>query len=150
MKFHHIAATAGAALALSACGALTPFGDRSALIYEPSGCEAQELDIYFAEGQAALTQPALQLIQMTGERLQGCQIDQVEVIGLASSTGDSASNLTLSERRARTVAEALTDAGWPAPRFTLAAGGDTGATTDGGLAEPLRRRTVVVVHARPQ
>ena len=28
--------------------------------------------------------------------------------------------------------------------------GDTGATTDSGLAEPLRRRTVVVIHARPR
>ena len=142
---------AAAALAVAAvAGCANGPGGRPALIADTAGCAEQRLDIYFDEGQARLTQPARQLIAMTGERLQGCNVERVEVIGLASSTGDSASNLTLSERRARTVAEALTDAGWPAPGFTLAAGGDTGATTDGGLAEPLRRRTVVVVHARPR
>ena len=141
---------AATALAVSGCGTGAMFGERSELIYEPSGCVEQRLDIYFDEGQARMTQPAQQMIAMTGERLQGCRIEGVDVIGLASSTGDSASNLTLSERRARAVADALADAGWPSPEFTLSAGGDTGATTDSGLAEPLRRRTVVVVHARPR
>ena len=148
MKRLFVVAAAG--LAVSACGTGAMFGERSELIYEPSGCVEQRLDIYFDEGQARMTQPAQQMIAMTGERLQGCRIEGVDVIGLASSTGDSASNLTLSERRARAVADALADAGWPSPEFTLSAGGDTGATTDGGLAEPLRRRTVVVVHARPR
>lgn len=126
------------------------FNERSDLIYEPSACTEQRLDVYFDEGQARMTQPAQQLIAMTGERLEGCIVDRVEVIGLASATGGSAANVTLSERRAETVARAMQDAGWPAPTFTLAAGGDTGATTASGLAEPLRRRTVVVVHARPR
>ena len=141
---------AAAGLAVSACGTGAMFGERSELIYEPSGCVEQRLDIYFDEGEARIARPAQEMIAMTGERLQGCRIEGVDVIGLASSTGDSASNLTLSERRARAVADALADAGWPSPEFTLSAGGDTGATTDGGLAEPLRRRTVVVVHARPR
>ena len=141
---------AAAGLAVSACGTGAMFGERSELIYEPSGCVEQRLDIYFDEGEARIARPAQEMIAMTGERLQGCRIEGVDVIGLASSTGDSASNLTLSERRARAVADALANAGWPSPEFTLSAGGDTGATTDGGLAEPLRRRTVVVVHARPR
>ena len=139
-----------AALGVSACGTGAMFGERSELIYEPSACTEQRLDVYFDEGQARMTQPAQQMIAMTGERLEGCTIDRVEVIGLASATGGSAANMTLSERRAQTVAEAMQDAGWPAPTFTLSAGGDTGATTATGLAEPLRRRTVVVVHARPR
>lgn len=151
MKRFQIAATAGMALAVSACGSGALFGDRSELIYEPSACTAQELDIYFDEGQARLTPPARELIRLTGERLQGCQVDRVEVIGLASATGDSRSNQTLSERRAERVIEALRDAGWPRPEFVqTAAAGDAGAVTESGLAEPMRRRTVVVVHARPR
>ena len=149
MKRLSIAAV-GAALAVSACGSNGLFRDRSELIAEPTGCTEQRLDIYFEEGEAGIARPAQELIAMTGERLQGCRVEGVDVIGLASSTGDSASNLTLSERRARAVADALIAAGWPSPTFTLSAAGDAGATTDGGLAEPLRRRTEVVIHARPQ
>lgn len=142
---------AAAALAVAAvAGCANGPGGRPALIADTAGCAEQRLDIYFDEGQARLTQPAQQMIAMTGERLQGCRVERVEVIGLASATGSPARNMTLSERRAQVVATALRDAGWPAPEFMLAAGGDSGATTDGGLAEPLRRRTVVVVHARPQ
>lgn len=143
-------AAAGVAMTVSACGSSGLFRDRSELIAEPSGCAEQRLDVYFDEGQAGLTPPARQMIAMTGERLQGCIVDRVEVIGLASATGGAAANMTLSERRAQTVAEAMQDAGLPTPTFTLSAAGDAGAVTDGGLAEPLRRRTVVVVHARPQ
>lgn len=148
MKFSYMAAAL--AVSVSACGPSALFGERSDLIYEPSACVEQRLDVYFDEGQARMTEPARQLIAMTGERIEGCVVDRVEVIGLASATGGSAANMTLSERRAQTVAEAMQDAGWPAPTFTLSAGGDAGATTAGGLAEPLRRRTVVVVHARPR
>ena len=148
MKRLFVVAAAG--LAVSACGTGAMFGERSELIYEPSGCVEQRLDIYFEEGEARIARPARDMIAMTGERLQGCRVEGVDVIGLASSTGDPASNLSLSERRARAVADALISAGWPSPTFTLSAAGDAGATTDGGLAEPLRRRTEVVIHARPQ
>ena len=143
-------AVVGAAMMVSACGSGGLFRDRSELIADTAGCTEQRLDIYFEEGEARIARPAQQMIALTGERLQGCRIEGVDVIGLASSTGDSASNLTLSERRARAVADALIAAGWPSPTFTLSAAGDAGATTDGGLAEPLRRRTEVVIHARPQ
>lgn len=151
MKIFHMAAIGGAAITLAACGAAAPFGDRSALIYEPSACAAQEIDVYFEEGRATLTPPAREMIRMTGERLQGCHVERVEVIGLASATGDSRSNQALSERRAEQVIEALRNAGWPRPEFVqTAAAGDAGAVTESGLAEPMRRRTVVVVHARPR
>ncbi len=143
-------AVVGVAMTVSACGSGGLFRDRSELIADTAGCTEQRLDIYFEEGEARIARPAQEMIALTGERLQGCRIEGVDVIGLASSTGDAASNLTLSERRARTVADALIAAGWPSPTFTLSAAGDAGATTDGGLAEPLRRRTEIVIHARPQ
>jgi len=148
MRFR-IAAAAVAALVVSGCGA-NGLWDRSELIADTAGCTEQRLDIYFEEGEARIARPAQELIALTGERLQGCRVEGVDVIGLASSTGDSASNQTLSERRAQAVADALIEAGWPSPTFTLSAGGDAGAATDGGLSEPLRRRTEIVIHARPR
>ena len=49
---------AAAALAVSGCGTGAMFGERSELIYEPSACVEQRLDVYFDEGQARMTQPA--------------------------------------------------------------------------------------------
>jgi outer membrane protein OmpA-like peptidoglycan-associated protein len=74
----------------------------------------------------------------------------VKVTGLASSTGDVATNLSLSERRATAVAEALVAAGWPTPAFEVGAVGDAGAVTADGTNEPMRRRTEVVVDAAPR
>ncbi|MEH6664658.1 MAG: OmpA family protein [Brevundimonas sp.] len=139
-------AAVGAALAVAGCS----FAGRDALVTDPAGCAEQRLDIYFEEGEARIARPARDLIALTGQRLQACRIEGVEVIGLASATGDPARNLTLSERRATAVADAMREAGWPAPQFTLSAAGEAGAMTGDGLAEPLRRRTVIVVRARPR
>lgn len=145
------AVAAGLAVAgLGACETGAPFRDRADLVAPPPACVEQRVDIYFAENQARLTDPARQLIDLTGQRLAACQVDRVEVIGLASATGASAHNQTLSEQRAHVVADAIREAGWPAPEFALAAVGDEGALTETGLAEPLRRRTEVVIHARPR
>ncbi|MCG2663645.1 MAG: OmpA family protein, partial [Brevundimonas sp.] len=56
----------------------------------------------------------------------------------------------LCRSRARTGAEARNAAGLPSPVFDVHAAGDAGATTAGGAAEPLRRRTEVVVDAHPR
>ncbi len=116
---------------------------------EPSACAARRFDIYFAEDQATLTDAARTAIGLTATQLQGCRITMVRVLGLASSTGGADANQALSEQRALAVAEALTAAGWPTPAFELSAAGDQGATTASGLAEPLRRRTEVLVEASP-
>ena len=124
--------------------------DRSELVAEPSACSTKRFEVYFAENEARLTNPALQAIGLTATQLQGCDIKRVQVLGLASATGDVASNLSLSERRAVAVAEALAAAGWPTPAFELGAVGDAGATTTAGANEPLRRRTEVLVEAAPR
>ena len=87
---------------------------------------------------------------MTATQLQGCDIRAVRVMGLADARGGQAANLSLSERRARTVAEALTGAGWPAPVLDVMAGGDTGAADADGVRAPMRRRTEVLVEAAPR
>ncbi|MFC5344786.1 OmpA family protein [Brevundimonas staleyi] len=143
-----VLAMGAAAVALAGCSSMGTPG-RDALVAEPSACAAKRFDIYFAEDQAQLTDAARTAIGLTATQLQGCRINTVKVLGLASSTGSADANQALSERRALAVAEALTAAGWPAPAFELAAAGDQGATTATGVAEPLRRRTEVLVEAAP-
>ena len=142
-----VLAAAIAAVALAGCST-TP--GRDALVAEPSACAAKRFDVYFAEDQAQLTDAARTAIGLTATQLQGCEIRTVKVLGLASSTGNAEANQALSERRALAVAEALAAAGWPAPAFELEAAGDQGATTATGIAEPLRRRTEVLVDAAPR
>lgn len=137
-----------AAVTLAGCSTLRA-PSRDELVTEPSACAAKRFDIYFAEDQATLTDAARTAIGLTATQLQGCKINTVRVLGLASSTGSADANQALSEQRALAVAEALTAAGWPTPAFELTAAGDEGATTASGVAEPLRRRTEVLVEASP-
>ncbi|WP_295707933.1 OmpA family protein [uncultured Brevundimonas sp.] len=136
-----------AAGVLSGCATGAP--TREALVAETPQCAAHRFDIYFAEGQARLTPDAAQAIALAGERMRPCRIETVRVLGLADATGASEANLSLSQQRARTTAQALAAAGFPTPAFDVAAGGDQNAVTDAGAAEPLRRRTEIVIAARP-
>lgn len=140
---------AGLILTVAGCST-SGFRNRSDLVVEPSACTEKRFEVYFAESEARLTEPARQAIGLTAAQLQGCDIRKVQVLGLASATGDTAANLSLSERRAVAVAEALTAAGWPAPVFDVEAAGDTGAVVASGAQEPMRRRTEVLVDAVPR
>ncbi|WP_292108775.1 OmpA family protein [Brevundimonas sp.] len=143
-----LAMAALAALATTGCG-LTRGIERDALVAETSPCAPQRFEVYFAEGEARLTNPALQALGLTATRLQGCAIRRVQVLGLADPSGAPEANLDLSERRAVAVREALTAAGWPAPAFELGAGGESGALAASGAVQPMRRRTEVLVDAAP-
>lgn len=133
---------------LSACQTAAP--TREALVAETPQCAAHRFDIYFAEGQARLNAEAAEAIRLAGERMRPCRIETVRVLGLADATGGADANLSLSQQRARTTAQALAAAGFPTPAFDVAAGGDQNAVTDAGAAEPLRRRTEIVIDARPR
>lgn len=135
------------ALGLTGCGTLGA-RDRSELVVEPQACVQTTLPIYFAESEAGLTGPARELIRTTADELRHCSIQRVRVIGLASATGSAERNLSLSERRAETVASALAEAGLPAPAFDIEAAGEAGAA-DGGISEPVRRRVEVIIEAAP-
>lgn len=143
---------AGLAVLAGIAGACTthPFATTKPLVATPSPCGERKFDVYFADSQAGLTQAARQAISLTATALQSCEIRSVRVTGLADARGGAAANLTLSQRRARAVAEALTSAGWPAPVFDVEAAGSEGAANAAGVAEPLRRRTEVVVEAVPR
>lgn len=144
-----IGLAAGALGALAACSG-NPFAEPRPLVAAPSACGTQRFDVYFADSQAGLTPAARQAISLTATALQACSIRSVKVTGLADARGGAAANLSLSQRRAQAVAEALEAAGWPAPVFEVEAAGSQGAASAGGVAEPLRRRTEVVVEAAPR
>ena len=135
------------ALGLAGCETLG-MRDRSDLVVDPQVCVHTTLPVYFAEGEAGLTDPARETIESAAQTLGHCSIQAVRVIGLASATGSAAQNQTLSERRAQTVAAALAGAGLPAPAFEIEAVGQQGAVED-GVSEPVRRRVEVIIEAVP-
>jgi outer membrane protein OmpA-like peptidoglycan-associated protein len=139
-----------AAIAVAGCAATPGVRDRSELVAEPGACTLQRFDVYFRDSEAGLTEAARHAIGLTATQLQGCEIRKVDVIGLADARGGSTANLSLSQRRALAVAEALEAAGWPSPAFTLVGAGDAGSVTAGGANEPMRRRTEVLVDAAPR
>jgi len=144
-------AASGLILALLA-GCSTPgvYKKRSDLVSDPAACAARRFEVYFAQDQARLTTAAREAISLTATQLQGCDVTRVQVLGLADArSGTAAVNQSLSERRARSVAEALAAAGLPAPAFEVAAAGAEGAVIN-GVNDPLRRRTEVVIEAQPR
>lgn len=149
MRFASLVTATALIAALSAC-ASGRGPARDTIVASPTDCQPQTFEVYFAEGEARLTDTARQVIGMTATHLQGCDIQRVQVIGLADATGTASVNQSLSQRRATAVAEALAAAGWPTPVFEVAAAGGQGATVAPGIAEPLRRRTEVLVTARPR
>lgn len=144
-------AVAGLTLALLAgCAAPGVYKTRSDLVTNPAACAATRFEVYFDQDQARLTTAAREAISLTASQLQGCDITKVQVLGLADArSGTAAANQSLSERRARSVAEALASAGLPAPAFEVTGAGADGAVVN-GVNDPLRRRTEVLIEAKPR
>lgn len=135
---------------LAGCSAPGAYKTRDALVSNPAACATRRFEVYFDQDQARLTPAARQAIGLTATQLQGCDVTKIQVLGLADArTGTPASNQSLSERRARSVAEALAGVGLPAPAFEVAAAGAEGAVVN-GVNDPLRRRTEVLIEAKPR
>jgi peptidoglycan-associated lipoprotein len=113
-------------------------------------CADFSFPIYFENNSDQLGAAAMQVIGDGAARVRGCDIQRVELLGLADATGSARTNLEISRRRAASVAEALVAAGLPRPAFDIGAAGQSGALTPAGAPEPLRRRTEVVIRARPK
>lgn len=151
MKLILPAVACGLTVALLA-GCATPgvYKKRSDLVSNSAVCAAKQFEVYFDQDQARLTTSAREAISLTATQLQDCTITKVQVLGLADArTGTAAANQSLSERRARSVAEALAAAGLPAPAFEVTGGGADGAKVN-GVNDPLRRRTEVLIEAVPR
>ena len=103
--------------------------------------------VYFDYDKSNLTPQASTLIREAASRALENDIETVVVAGNTDTSGGSAYNQALSERRARAVRDGLIANGVPADRIRLEAFGETNlakATAD-GVREPLNRRADVVI-----
>lgn len=139
-----IAAAGGLLLALAACENLPKI--RMPSIASPPACADFAISIYFEPGSAVVTKEAQALIHSAGARARRCQVSGVDVVGLASVAGDSASNLDLSRNRAATVTAALAANGFEHVDINTTAVGDEGSQTRTGEVRPMRRRVNVAFH----
>ena len=103
--------------------------------------------VYFDYDKSNLTAQASTLIREAAGRALANDIETVVVQGNTDTSGGSAYNQALSERRARVVRDALIANGVPADRVRTEAFGETNlakATAD-GVREPLNRRSDVTI-----
>ena len=138
-------ASAVLTVALGACAPMSGLETRARILAQPS-CSDFFFPIYFAPGSAEVNGSARRVMQAAGRRSQGCRIEAVKAVGLPDpDTSDP--QLALPRERARRVAGALREAGFPAPQFQLSALGEAGETLPGAKT-PRRRADVFVRFAR--
>lgn len=135
-------------LGLGGCAAVPKGRDR--IVRAAPSCRDQTVEIYFEQSSTEVTKEGRAVLRAAAAQSRPCKVTGVDILGLADSVGgDTASNLELSKRRALSVTTALRAAGLPAGEFKVAAVGQAGATTPKGQAQPLRRRTDIVLHLAP-
>jgi peptidoglycan-associated lipoprotein len=134
-----------ALMALAAGCATAPKLQRSSIEQAPPVCQKFTVSIYFEPDSDQLTDEGRAVISQAAGTAQGCQVDQIEVLGLADAAGAPGANLALSQRRAETVTLALTRVGLPTQALQVAAAGQAGSVTPAGETRPLRRRADIVM-----
>lgn len=103
--------------------------------------------VYFDYDKSNLTAQAGDLIREAAARALENDIETVVVQGNTDTSGSSAYNQALSERRARVVRDALVANGVPADRIRVEAYGENNLAkpTADGVREPLNRRSDVTI-----
>jgi len=110
----------------------------------------QSFVVYFEWDKADLTSQASAVIDQAVANIQSeasCATNSVSIAGHTDTSGASAYNQRLSQRRADIVSQALVARGIDVGLITEAAKGETDlakATRD-GVREPLNRRSEVVI-----
>lgn len=141
-----------AGLGLAGCnnGKPAPVAAAHRALAPPSGpqvCIDFSFPIYFETASDRLSPAALSVVNDAAQKVRGCTLGRIDVVGLADAGGTDRVNMAVSRRRAASVATALAAAGLPRPTFDIDAVGASGALTTNGEPEPLRRRTEVVIRA---
>lgn len=116
----------------------------------PPACPTSEFVVYFEWDRSNLNQAALETLDAAVARARECNIANVVVVGHTDTSGSTAYNQGLSERRASVVREALVARGIGAGSITTQARGETelARATRDGVREPLNRRTAVTISFR--
>jgi outer membrane protein OmpA-like peptidoglycan-associated protein len=135
---------AGLTLAAALGGCSTTQG--SQVVRTPNRCVDQTVQVYFEPLSSDLTPEGASVIRAAATSVHGCRISAIDVLGLADAVGAPDANLELSQKRARSVSQALAAAGLPTADMHVTAAGDAGALTASGKSKPLRRRVDVTLH----
>jgi len=103
--------------------------------------------VYFDYDKSNLTAASADLIAETVRRARQFDVERVSVIGNTDTSGSSAYNQALSERRARVVRDALIAQGIPSSIISTNAQGENNLakSTADGVREPLNRRTEITI-----
>lgn len=110
--------------------------------------QARQFVVYFDWDRSTLTAEAQQVVAQAAAYASSGNPTRVLVVGHTDTSGSAAYNLGLSNRRARTVADALVAAGVNGGVISLDGRGETQlarATAD-GVREPLNRRATVDIN----
>ncbi len=114
----------------------------------PPAPVARQFVVYFDWDQSSLTSEANSIIGQAAAYAKSGQPTRVLVVGHADTSGSAAYNVGLSNRRARTVADALVAQGIAGGVVSLDGRGETElarATAD-GVREPLNRRATIDIN----
>jgi SH3 domain-containing YSC84-like protein 1 len=108
----------------------------------PRGTPVDKGEIYFDAGKSDLNADAQQNLNAVAQSLKDNAAWKVQVVGYTDTSGNKASNLLLSKRRADAVKKYLIDQGIDGSRLSTAAGGED---TSGGSNQ--RRVEIVRTNA---
>ena len=118
-------------------------------VVDPVGVDLDPINftVYFDYDKSNLTNQASTLVQEAASRALENDIDTVVVQGNTDTSGSSAYNEALSQRRANVVRDALVANGVSADRIRVEAFGESNLAkpTPDGTREPLNRRSDVTI-----
>jgi len=106
-----------------------------------------QVTVYFDYDKSNLTPEASSLIREAVARSRDFDVDAVRVVGNTDTSGSSAYNQALSERRARVVRDALIAQGIGASMISIEGRGENSLAkpTPDGVREPLNRRSEITI-----
>ena len=115
-----------------------------------AACPTSEFVVYFEWDRSALNQAAAETIDAAVNRARQCNIGGIVVVGHTDTSGSTAYNQGLSERRASVVRDALVSRGIGAGSIQTQSRGeaDLARATRDGVREPLNRRSAVTISFR--
>ena len=109
-------------------------------LFEPAN---RKYVVFFQERSAQLDSPARDVVIQVAKRANDHPGSMVEVLGFTDSAGSPSADIVLSQRRARTVADALISNGVAANRLVLIGRGQNGENP--GLES---RRAEIIIASR--
>jgi len=113
--------------------------------------QTQQYEVYFALGKATLSAEASATIAQAAQEYQRTGQAKITVRGHTDTSGNTAANQALSERREKAVSDELLRLGVPADAITGEALGETdlAVQTPKGVREPKNRRVEIVLQQPP-